>query len=212
MFGLLVTGLKGMGYGMITIPTIINFYYTVIMAYAFLFLFLGFTSTLPWSTCDHDFNTINCHSITQEAEMCNVTAGDVYFNQTCYDQDTFCHKWNFTMYENDTSLCFDNITEVGIPVRLTYPRSSASEEFWYRRILGLEVIGVQVSEDPTAPKWESQLDTEKSSWSHWGSPRWDLVNTFLTYVGRTRQRIVVQSTPPPTPTPIMLLCKINCKN
>jgi hypothetical protein len=54
-----------MGYGMITIPTIINFYYTVIMAYAFLFLFLGFTSTLPWSECGHDYNTENCHSITQ---------------------------------------------------------------------------------------------------------------------------------------------------
>jgi solute carrier family 6 GABA transporter-like protein 6/8/11/12/13 len=54
-----------MGYGMITIPTIINFYYTVIMAYSFLFLFLGFTATLPWSECSHDYNTKNCHSISQ---------------------------------------------------------------------------------------------------------------------------------------------------
>ena len=41
MFGLLVTGLKGMGYGMITIPTIINFYYTVIMAWGFQYMFEG---------------------------------------------------------------------------------------------------------------------------------------------------------------------------
>lgn len=32
-------GLKGLGYGMLSINVIINFYYTVIMAWAFIYLF-----------------------------------------------------------------------------------------------------------------------------------------------------------------------------
>ena len=165
-----------MGYGMITIPTIINFYYTVIMAYAFLFLFLGFTSTLPWSTCDHDYNTVTCHSISEEAERCNANIGEVFYNQTCFSQEAFCEKFDFSASVNSNFTCSNETSGAEIPIRLTYARTSASEEFWYRRVLGLEIKGVrEVDENYTTTKWVSELDTEVNSWSKWGSPRWDLI-------------------------------------
>jgi solute carrier family 6 amino acid transporter-like protein 5/7/9/14 len=167
-----------MGYGMITIPTIINFYYTVIMAYSFLFLFLGFTATLPWSTCDHDYNTQNCHSITEERDNCNMTAAEVFYNQECLNHTFFCEKFEYSVKPGSEGsyLCYNVTTDVEIPVRLAYPRTSASEEFWYRRVLGLNVIGVEeTDENGTTTKWDSQLDTELNSWSKWGSPRWDLI-------------------------------------
>ncbi len=161
-----------MGYGMITIPTIINFYYTVIMAYAFLFLFLGFTSTLPWSECTNEYNTDNCHSITQERELCNTTAGDVFFQKVCFNQTAFCDYFG---YQKSSEIGFCTNNSVDINVRLVYGRSSASEEFWYRRVLGLEIKQEELRENGTITKWESKLNTEVSSWSKWGSARWDLI-------------------------------------
>ena len=72
IYARLAPGLKGMGYGMVTIPTVINFYYTVVMAYAFYFLFMGFTSTLPWGNCNNDYNTEKCFSF-DDAQNCNST-------------------------------------------------------------------------------------------------------------------------------------------
>ena len=59
----LAPGLRGLGYGMVTIPTVMNFYYTVVMAYAVYFLFMGFASELPWDRCNHEYNTMNCYSL-----------------------------------------------------------------------------------------------------------------------------------------------------
>ncbi len=163
-----------MGYGMITIPTIINFYYTVIMAYAFLFLFLGFTSTLPWSECGHDYNTENCHSLSQEKDLCNTTAGEVYYNKVCFNQTAFCETFGYFDDPSDVGYCKNGSLELNY--RLVYPRSSASEEFWYRRVLGLEIRLESVAdENGTTTKWESKLDSEKTSWSKWGNARWDLI-------------------------------------
>ena len=74
IYGKLAPILRGMGFGVITIPTVVNFYYTVIMAYAFYFLFMGFVPNekLPWGLCDHDYNTENCYSLIQ-AKACNLT-------------------------------------------------------------------------------------------------------------------------------------------
>ena len=162
-----------MGYGMITIPTIINIYYTVIMAYSFLFLFLGFTTTLPWSLCTNDFNTVNCHSLSAERDLCNITAGEVFYNRTCYPSEDICIMNDFT-YNPATMNCVNDTANYEVEVRLAYPRTSASEEFWYRRVLGLEVKGVREI-DGKVTKWESHLDDEVSSWSKWGEPRWDLI-------------------------------------
>ena len=50
---------------MVTISTISNFQYVVVMAYALFFLFAGFQSELPWTTCDHDYNRDHCFSVPE---------------------------------------------------------------------------------------------------------------------------------------------------
>jgi SNF family Na+-dependent transporter len=70
--------------------------------------------------------------------------------------------------------CLDLDTGDFVPVRLTYPRSSASEEFWYRRVLGLEVEAVKEVVDGET-KWTTKLNSTLSSWTKWGGARWDLI-------------------------------------
>lgn len=163
-----------MGYGMITIPTIINFYYTVIMAYSFLFLFMGFTATLPWSVCDNEFNTLNCHSLSMEQDMCNTTIGEVYYNQQCYNSSEVCEMYNFG-FNNETMNCVNETAYYEVPVRVAYSRVSASQEFWYRRVLGLNMKGVRTIDENNKTTWENTIDEEMNSWSKWGGARWDLI-------------------------------------
>ena len=162
-----------MGYGMITIPTIINLYYTVIMAFALLFLFSSLTLVLPWSECGHQFNTKNCHSIAQEREFCNATIGEVWHDSSCFNQTHFCESFGLEMTGNETDYCFNKTSGIFIPFRNVYPRSSASEEYWYRGVLGLNIKAV--NSNKVGRPFEYLLDTNLNSWSHWGEPRWELI-------------------------------------
>ena len=103
VFGRLAPGLKGLGYGMLTIPTIINFYYTVIMAWSLFYMFAGFATDLPWATCGKDYNSVNCYSDT-DAGRCAANA--TYWNNTCTGLEEFCAA-NGLVYrpDNDTH-CF----------------------------------------------------------------------------------------------------------
>ena len=70
IYSRLAPALRGLGHGMTLIPTVINFYYTVVMAYAVFFLYSGFTTgPLPWTDCSHSFNTMQCFS-TQDQSNC----------------------------------------------------------------------------------------------------------------------------------------------
>ena len=60
LYACLVPGLSGLGYGMTLLPILLKTYYTVVMAYAWFYLFSGFRNTLPWSNCTNDFNSENC--------------------------------------------------------------------------------------------------------------------------------------------------------
>ena len=105
----LAPGLKGLGYGMSMIPTVVNFYYVVIMAYALLFLFYGFTSKLPWTDCTNDWNSANCFSLTEQFQCSSFIARN---NTYCLDSD-------------NKPLSLGDVT------KRMYP----SEEFWNTKIL-----------------------------------------------------------------------------
>ncbi len=161
IYGRLAPALRGLGYGMITIPTLINFYYVVIMAYALFFLFAGMRSTLPWSTCDHNFNTHHCYDLL-EAQKCQKVV-QTYFNGSCVPSGAFCaafeHDFDVSVGEGN---CRDPDTGEAVKMTDLMYRASPSEEYWYFRVLGLQVNN-------------GSVDTTVSSWEHWGSLQWELV-------------------------------------
>ncbi|XP_038060570.1 sodium- and chloride-dependent glycine transporter 1-like [Patiria miniata] len=51
---------KGLGYAMCIITALVAIYYNVVICYTLFFLFASFTSVLPWSDCNREWNTANC--------------------------------------------------------------------------------------------------------------------------------------------------------
>ncbi|VEN58813.1 unnamed protein product [Callosobruchus maculatus] len=61
-WGRLCPLLKGIGYAVVLIAFYVDFYYNVIIAWALRFFFASFTDMLPWTTCDNEWNTVNCRA------------------------------------------------------------------------------------------------------------------------------------------------------
>ena len=60
---------------MLLVRFYVNVYYVIVCAWAFFYLFSGFTSTanIPWADCGAmELNTIGCYS-PRELERCNVS-------------------------------------------------------------------------------------------------------------------------------------------
>jgi solute carrier family 6 (neurotransmitter transporter, glycine) member 5/9 len=58
--------LKGAGYAMIFVNTVVMLYFNVIVAYPILYLFRSFTfSELPWARCNNAWNTPNCYELSE---------------------------------------------------------------------------------------------------------------------------------------------------
>ncbi|XP_012946005.1 sodium- and chloride-dependent glycine transporter 1 [Aplysia californica] len=77
--------LNGIGYGMVAVSAMVAFYYTVIIAWAFLYMFKSFTSELPWERCHPDWSTESCYS-HKDASECTVVNGSLYYKQRCYNE------------------------------------------------------------------------------------------------------------------------------
>lgn len=56
--------LTGIGYASVVIVQFLNIYYIVILGWALFYMFASFTSKLPWSHCDNDWNTEQCVDLT----------------------------------------------------------------------------------------------------------------------------------------------------
>ena len=169
IYGRLAPILRGMGFGVVTIPTIVNFYYTVIMAYAFYFLFMGFTANgkLPWGLCGHEYNSPNCYSIVQ-SESCDNTT--IFYNNNCTDILDYCEKFG-NEYFND-SFCINGTDDL-IPIRDVTYRVSSSEEFWYHKVLEMNI---EFDEDGAHIIREGDNGT---SWTNWGSCNWKIAGCLL---------------------------------
>uniref|UniRef100_A0A8C6LLT0 Transporter n=1 Tax=Nothobranchius furzeri TaxID=105023 RepID=A0A8C6LLT0_NOTFU len=79
---------KGLGYASMVIVFFCNTYYIMVLAWGFYYLIKSFSSTLPWSTCENEWNTPNCieifhHQDCKNASLANVTVGSS--NMTCSD-------------------------------------------------------------------------------------------------------------------------------
>uniref|UniRef100_A0A3Q2QSU3 Transporter n=1 Tax=Fundulus heteroclitus TaxID=8078 RepID=A0A3Q2QSU3_FUNHE len=79
---------KGLGYASMVIVFFCNTYYIMVLAWAFYYLIKSFSATLPWSTCENEWNTPNCleifhHQDCRNASLANATVGSG--NLTCAD-------------------------------------------------------------------------------------------------------------------------------
>jgi len=61
--------LKGIGIAVNVINFHLNTYYAVILAWSARYFFASMSKTLPWSTCENEFNTPNCFVFGQESNM-----------------------------------------------------------------------------------------------------------------------------------------------
>ncbi|XP_053723811.1 sodium- and chloride-dependent GABA transporter 2-like [Synchiropus splendidus] len=64
---------EGLGYGSQVVVLYFNIYYTVILAWAFLYLFSSFNAELPWSSCNNTWNTERCVEFDRNDVLFNVT-------------------------------------------------------------------------------------------------------------------------------------------
>ncbi|XP_075424852.1 sodium-dependent serotonin transporter-like [Ascaphus truei] len=51
---------KGIGFAICIIGLYVSFYYNTIIAWALYYLYSSFSGTLPWTSCDNPWNTVNC--------------------------------------------------------------------------------------------------------------------------------------------------------
>ena len=50
----------GIGWIMVLTNAMVSTYYNVIIAWSIYYLYRSFTTVLPWSNCDNDWNTDSC--------------------------------------------------------------------------------------------------------------------------------------------------------
>ena len=51
---------------MLMLSLYIGIYYNFLISWSFFYLFSSFTSSLPWATCDNEWNTPNCTVFDRE--------------------------------------------------------------------------------------------------------------------------------------------------
>ncbi|BFZ05079.1 hypothetical protein BsWGS_08118 [Bradybaena similaris] len=110
--------LNGIGLAMVAVSCMVAFYYTVLIGWAFLYMFKSFTSELPWERCHPDWASESCYSHIEAAE-CTVTNGSVYYHRRCY---------------NETEAALYNISE---HAHNKSSRAPPAQDYFMNEILGL---------------------------------------------------------------------------
>ena len=154
LYAQLIPGIRGLGYGMLAIPSMIALYYTVIMAWSFYYMFMGFRTTLPWKSCTSssliDVATENCYS-KFDNDLCDPD--QTFWNKTCTFKSNFCDHFGFSLAdENSCSNGTDNI-----PISDVTRRIASSEEFYKRKMLKQTSIG------------------DVDNWSNYGECQWEVL-------------------------------------
>ncbi|XP_052239422.1 sodium- and chloride-dependent glycine transporter 1-like isoform X1 [Dreissena polymorpha] len=104
----------GLGYGMIFISGVVSLYYTCIIAWCILYLFMSFRSELLWERCHPDWTTSGCYSFLQ-ADECKEKPDSFFYgiNNSCLNltQATMENLTNYTMEKHSPA---QDYFEVGV--------------------------------------------------------------------------------------------------
>nr|BAO20820.1 GABA transporter1 [Bathymodiolus septemdierum] len=120
---------KGVGYAAAVMAAWLNSYYIVILAWAVYYLINSFTSVLPWSSCNNEWNTKQCMS-------------DYRRQSTPVNCSNETNLMGLNMSANATLCLQDDINSTS-PVR----------EFWERHVLQIS-SGV---DEPGSIRWQIAL-------------------------------------------------------
>merc|ERR1719342_542848 len=171
VFGRMVPAFKGLGYGMLLVRFFVNVYYVIVCAWAFFYLFVGFTKNLPWAECgDLNANTIGCYDKRALANCQNdnatVDGPQTFYNSTCMTYSEFCS--NFGYSANGTQeICINEATDESKTFQELYKRVSPSEDYFNRVALGITY----------------NYEGDQYTWEDFGTMKWELVGCLaLTWV------------------------------
>ncbi|CAH2086154.1 unnamed protein product [Euphydryas editha] len=81
-WGRLVPLFKGIGYAVVLIAFYVDFYYNVIIAWALRFFFASFTTMLPWTNCNNEWNTPACQPFEANWELLNANKSTRHHNSS----------------------------------------------------------------------------------------------------------------------------------
>lgn len=98
--------MKGLGYSMVIVSWLIGLYYNVVIAHVLYYLYSSFTSVLPWTTCDNDWNTKHCLIPTDSQYMKNET-----INATLENTTTSSPQLNFTRTPSEEYYRFNVLSQ-----------------------------------------------------------------------------------------------------
>lgn len=71
LFKLAIFFFIGLGYSMVIVSWLIGLYYNVVICHVLYYLYASFTSVLPWTTCNNDWNTKHCIVVDSPTYMKN---------------------------------------------------------------------------------------------------------------------------------------------
>ncbi|XP_069177322.1 sodium-dependent dopamine transporter [Procambarus clarkii] len=125
-WGRLVPLFKGVGFQVVCIAFYVDFFYNVILAWSLRFFFASFTTDLPWTNCNNEWNTPNCREIGSKAPVWS------YANSS-------------TLEDSGSLATLDNLTVEtlgpGAPggfLPLLNKTTTPAEEYWTREVLQLQ--------------------------------------------------------------------------
>uniref|UniRef100_A0A0B7AA86 Transporter n=1 Tax=Arion vulgaris TaxID=1028688 RepID=A0A0B7AA86_9EUPU len=152
---------QGIGYATAVIVFLLNCEYNIILAWTFYYIFASFTSILPWSHCNNEWNTINCTILHEPITfLANLTLNSsslmsnplTQLGMNISDMTTTVTRTNVnSSYLPNHGMLAPNRTLNVILSPDAYP--DPVTEFWERKVLGLSA-GV---DEPGIIKWDLAL-------------------------------------------------------
>ena len=162
---------RGLGYGMLFTSKMTDIYYSMILAWCVFYLCNGFTSNLPWGTCEEEYNTYDCYRDTFQND-CDVNEpGTVYYNGTCTQPEDYCTAHDYEDgFDEATGNCVgrntlpsDTPADLPLSEVIKGAAISPAEDYFDGFVLG-------VTKNATGARYNME---------DYGSIRWQLVLSLL---------------------------------
>ena len=102
---------SGLGIASAVIVFLVNCDYNVLLTWSFYYLFASFTTSLPWSTCNNDWNTVDCSKGHRRAGTVTISKeNSSIFSSINYTTSGWTNMLNETKINVTSGYTLSNIT------------------------------------------------------------------------------------------------------